>query len=96
MSMERQMWFDVSGILEACSQQLDSGEMIHTDGFSLYEAMGAVEVMDPRTDAGCGGKRLPDAADLVREGHAPQQIGADAMCAVIDRLISCQVAWFKG
>ena len=58
--------------------------------------MGAVEIMDHRTDAGCGGKRLPVAADLVREGHAPMPLGADALCAIIDKLISCEVAWYNG
>ena len=32
-----------------CAQD---GEMLHDDAFSLYEAMSAVEIGDPKLDAG--------------------------------------------
>ena len=31
---------------------MQAGEMIHTASFSLHEAMSAIELMDPKMDAG--------------------------------------------
>ncbi len=43
---------DVSGVLEAASEQLAVGDMLQSPAFNLFNVMSAVEIGDPRLDAG--------------------------------------------
>lgn len=43
---------DVKGLLEQASDGLEMGEMIMTQNFDLFHVMSAVEIGDPRLDAG--------------------------------------------
>lgn len=43
---------DVMGLLKAASEQLAVGEMLHSPAFNLFNVMSAVEIGDPRLDAG--------------------------------------------
>lgn len=45
-------WVPVAGLLEAASSQLEVGQLLHTSVFSLFEAMSAVEIGNPKMDAG--------------------------------------------
>lgn len=45
-------WVPIAGLLEAASSQLDVGQQLHTSVFSLFEAMSAVEIGNPKMDAG--------------------------------------------
>ena len=46
-------WVDLEPLLLECSLQMRSGELIHQKSFGLFEAMSAVEIMDPKMDCGC-------------------------------------------
>ncbi len=43
---------DVQAILKNASEQLEVGEMLHGQDFSLAAVMSAAEIGDPRLDAG--------------------------------------------
>lgn len=43
---------DVMELLKAASEQLAVGEMLHSPAFNLFNVMSAVEIGDPRLDAG--------------------------------------------
>ena len=43
---------DIASLLESASQQLGVGEMINSADFDLHHVMSAVEIGDPRLDAG--------------------------------------------
>ena len=43
---------DVQALLTAASEQLEVGELLHGDDFSLAAVMSAAEIGDPRLDAG--------------------------------------------
>jgi hypothetical protein len=45
-------WVPLAGLLEAASNELEVGQMLHTSVFSLFEAMSAVEIGNPKMDAG--------------------------------------------
>ena len=73
-----------------------ASSMLHAPEFSLFESMSAVEIMDQRMDAGAGGKRLPTASEMIRAGRAPLGLSAARLCAVMDRMVCCELAWFRG
>ncbi|KAJ1771802.1 N-alpha-acetyltransferase, non-catalitic subunit [Coemansia sp. RSA 1813] len=45
-------WLDITKELELGAKQLKVGELLKPDSFTLFEAMVAVQVMDPRLDMG--------------------------------------------
>ncbi|CAG7837363.1 unnamed protein product [Allacma fusca] len=80
---------------------LELGELLHDPSFGLFEAMSAIEMMDPKMDAGmiCNkGKRVilnfeqsVQAGELKLEGLTdPELIG------IMDTTICCLVTWLEG
>jgi hypothetical protein len=45
-------WVSVSALLDAASSELNVGQLLHTSVFSLFESMSAVEIGNPKMDAG--------------------------------------------
>jgi hypothetical protein len=45
-------WVSVSALLDAASSELNVGQLLQTSVFSLFEAMSAVEIGNPKMDAG--------------------------------------------
>lgn len=45
-------WAPMTGLLAAASRELEVGQLVHTSVFSLFEAMSAVEIGNPKMDAG--------------------------------------------
>lgn len=45
-------WRDVTGEFFDCVKELQLGELIHDNMFGLFDAMSAIEMMDPKMDAG--------------------------------------------
>ena len=43
---------EVTQILDEAREVMEASELIHTEGFTLFEAMSAVEVGEPRMDIG--------------------------------------------
>lgn len=49
---EEQNWTDITKEFRAAAKELELGELLHDDTFGLFEAMSAIEMMDPKMDAG--------------------------------------------
>lgn len=45
-------WSDVTKEFRAAAKELELGELLHDETFGLFEAMSAIEMMDPKMDAG--------------------------------------------
>ncbi|KAF2364703.1 NatC N(alpha)-terminal acetyltransferase Mak10 subunit [Trinorchestia longiramus] len=45
-------WTDITAEFFDASKELDLGELLHDELFGLFEAMSAIEMMDPKMDAG--------------------------------------------
>lgn len=63
---------EISGLLEAASQALDPNDMIHTEAFSMFEAMSAVEVGNPKMDSASAPNI--SAAAWIEKGSAPTDL----------------------
>jgi hypothetical protein len=48
MSAAEGTWVPLDGMLRAASGEMSSGQLIHGDGFSLFESMSAIQIMDPK------------------------------------------------
>jgi len=98
-------WHEVTpGFLAACST-LKLGELCHDDTFGLFEAMSAIEMMDPKMDAGMVCNRANatpmtwDSAvekkEIVLDGISGDLSPEDAVL-MIDQTLACFVTWLEG
>lgn len=96
-------WQEVTpAFLPACSQ-LKLGELLHDDMFGLFEAMSAIEMMDPKMDAGMVCNRSSNTPlsfdDAVASGHVvltnPGLSSRDVV-GLVDQCLACLVTWLEG
>ncbi|XP_068647508.1 uncharacterized protein [Aristolochia californica] len=99
---EQRVWADVSPLLDAVCQDLPEGELIHGENFSLFAAMSALEIMDPKMDSGmesCGYRSVEEA---IENNAAPIPFNhdrtIDVQCTidVMDHLLACEATWHMG
>lgn len=79
--------------------ELEPGELIHNEVFSLFEAMAAFEIMDPKMDAGlsCNRKKVLGFAELVEKGLLKVDDFSNAeLIGIVDETFACLVTWLKG
>ena len=85
--------------------ELELGELLHDDLFGLFEAMSAIEMMDPKMDAGmakAGGsakrKMSPMSLnDAITDKSLPwDNISIPEFVTVFDHTLACLVTWFEG
>ncbi|KAL5985708.1 hypothetical protein ACLOJK_027695 [Asimina triloba] len=93
---EQTVWADVSPLLAAACNDLQEGELIHGENFSLFAAMSALEIMDPKMDSGmesCGYRSVEEA---IENGAAPIPLSSDrtvdTQCTIdiLDHLLACE------
>ena len=89
-------WADVQQALQSAARELQTGELLHTENFSLFEAMSAIEIGDPKMDAGLVTARAPTADELIEQGVAPVELSESQLLAVMDQLFAVQASWHAG
>lgn len=65
---------------------LEVGQLVHLQSFTLFDAMSAIEIMDPKMDTGMileGDKKKP--FDPLKS------LSAEQVLWIMDRLLSCEV-----
>lgn len=86
---------EVTALLAAASCQLSVGQLLHGESFSLYEAMSAIEVGNPKMDAGVGAPATT-LEQRLQQGAAPTDLSNDQMLAIIDKLMVMEASWHSG
>lgn len=82
-----QGWEDVTQSFDEAKNELELGEMIQSEDFSLYSAMSAIGLMDPKMDLGCGNVRE------AREVQLPPKLTGKQIINVMDQLLACEMSW---
>ncbi|OCB91093.1 hypothetical protein A7U60_g1658 [Sanghuangporus baumii] len=83
---------DVTQLFQDASREMDDDELLMVDGFTLYDAMSAVEIGDPRMDSGAPlpeSQRQPDFDPLTP--LLPEEV-----CWILDRSMACEMHWHAG
>ena len=94
-SGEREAWLDVTKQLDGVAAELRVGQMVHAPQFNLLSAMSALEVMDPKMDAGM-------ATDAVTVDTAlgtplmPRQPSAGQVVHLMDQVLVAEMRWLAG
>lgn len=80
-------WEDVTESFASAKEHMAVGEMIHSRRFTLFSAMSAIELMDPKMDVGYGEVR-----DL-RDIPLPPTLSDSQVINIMDHLFSCEMSW---
>ena len=105
-------WRPVTGLFKSACGELGLGELMHDDMFGLFEAMSAIEMMDPKMDAGMrcntlnkpsmypGGRHQPLTFWTAQEcGHLPMSANdtsSEDLIGILDETHACLVTWLEG
>ena len=89
-------WYDAQPVLHEITEQLQHGQMLQSEHFSLFEAMSAVEIGDPKMDAGLDTATAPAPDALIDQGLAPLELSGSQLVATFDRLAAMQASWHSG
>ncbi|KQK01201.1 N-alpha-acetyltransferase 35, NatC auxiliary subunit [Brachypodium distachyon] len=101
-SGDRTVWADASQLVAAACADLQDGELVHGENFSLFAAMSALEIMDPKMDSGIERSGYYSIEEAIEDGIAPVPLSLDRTLDiqrtldVIDHLFSCEATWHKG
>uniref|UniRef100_A0ACD5ZFF1 Uncharacterized protein n=1 Tax=Avena sativa TaxID=4498 RepID=A0ACD5ZFF1_AVESA len=101
-SSDQCVWADASQLVAAACADLQDGELVHGENFSLFAAMSALEIMDPKMDSGMERSGYYSIEEAIEDGIAPVPLSLDKTLDtqrtidVIDHLFSCEATWHKG
>ncbi len=87
-------WVRVDDLLERASAQLQVGEMVQCETFSLFEAMSAVELGNAKMDAGASSQHLDGPEELIGKGVAPLTLSPTQQLAVMERLLVLEASHY--
>ncbi|CAL3966943.1 unnamed protein product [Diplocarpon coronariae] len=83
---------DITELFTHATQQLDIGQLIKEPFFTLFESVGALEIMDPKMDSGylMPGETMEDDFDF------SQDLLPEEVLGIIDQLLCHEMAWHMG
>lgn len=87
--LERQ---DITSLFTKHASALPSSHLIKDDFFTLFEAVGALEIMDPKMDSGF----IPEGDTFDPEFDVAGCLRAGEVLEVMDGLLSAEVEWLEG
>ncbi|MCL4122301.1 UNVERIFIED_CONTAM: hypothetical protein GTU68_052920, partial [Idotea baltica] len=93
-------WLDITPEFLEATKDLELGELLHDDSFGLFEAMSAIEMMDPKMDAGmmCNrGKKVLNFDQAVKAGTLKlNNLTMEELVGIFDSIFACLVTWLEG
>ncbi|KAK7073410.1 N-alpha-acetyltransferase 35 NatC auxiliary subunit, partial [Halocaridina rubra] len=93
-------WVNITADFFHATKDLQLGELLHDDIFGLFEAMSAIEMMDPKMDAGmmCNrGKKVLNFDQAVKAGALKlNNLTMEELVGIMDSMLACLVTWLEG
>ncbi|CAK7227713.1 N-alpha-acetyltransferase, non-catalitic subunit [Sporothrix bragantina] len=86
------MLVDITARFTAAASALEPGELVKDGYFTLFESVGALEIMDPKMDSGCvTAEELVDNDQQITRSLLPAEV-----VGIIDQLLCLEMAWHLG
>lgn len=98
-SLGKYTWVDITNEFKSSCTELGLGELLHDSKFGLIEGMSAIEMMDPKMDAGMTSKKekIKSLLQAFKEGHLKSKdFSSEELIGIIDDSYSCLMSWLEG
>eukprot|EP00933_Yihiella_yeosuensis_P037955 TRINITY_DN31943_c0_g1_i1.p1 TRINITY_DN31943_c0_g1~~TRINITY_DN31943_c0_g1_i1.p1 ORF type:complete len:761 (+),score=158.82 TRINITY_DN31943_c0_g1_i1:126-2408(+) len=95
-SHEPQEWVDVTELANLAVQGMKVGEMIESCHFRLYDAMSAIEIMDPKMDSGFNNSQDMTLAKAEETGVVSTNLSNEELVVIMDELLMYYLLWLDG
>uniref|UniRef100_A0AAY4BH57 N-alpha-acetyltransferase 35, NatC auxiliary subunit n=1 Tax=Denticeps clupeoides TaxID=299321 RepID=A0AAY4BH57_9TELE len=94
-------WVDITQDFKGACRELKLGELLHDKLFGLFEAMSAIEMMDPKMDAGMIGnqvnRKVLNFEQAVKDGAIRvQDLSLPELIGIMDTCFCCVITWLEG
>lgn len=94
-------WTNITDEFFTAVNDLSLGELLHDQLFGLFEAMSAIEMMDPKMDAGMlcnrGNKKALSFDQALESGVLQMEnLTNNQLIGIIDTTLACIVSWLEG
>ncbi|KAK5604007.1 N-alpha-acetyltransferase 35 NatC auxiliary subunit [Crenichthys baileyi] len=94
-------WVDITHEFKGACKELNLGELLHDKLFGLFEAMSAIEMMDPKMDAGMIGnqvnRKVLNFEQAIKEGAIKvKDLSLPELIGIIDTCFCCLITWLEG
>ncbi|KAF2857593.1 Mak10-domain-containing protein [Piedraia hortae CBS 480.64] len=83
---------DLTAEFSAAAKLLEPGELVKNDSFLLFDAVSALEIMDPKMDTGC----MADDDGQIETFDPTVDLGGAQLLWITDRMLSLEIAWMEG
>lgn len=100
-SVDSNCWKDITEEFKSLVGQLNLGELMKIDNFTLLEAMSAIELLDPKMDSGVilrkANRQILNLEQSVRLGLVKiNNLELDELIGIMDETYACLVTWLEG
>ncbi|GAB1517095.1 hypothetical protein RhiTH_000138 [Rhizoctonia solani] len=85
---------DIAELLDSATQELELGQVLFMPNFSLFDAMSAIEIMDPRMDSALVPPGVDPPEVPFTDPNAP--LLAEEVCWILDRTMAAEMGWHSG
>mmetsp|Transcript_42731 Transcript_42731/g.91676 ORF Transcript_42731/g.91676 Transcript_42731/m.91676 type:complete len:726 (-) Transcript_42731:238-2415(-) len=89
-------WLDISEMCGLAVGAMEAGEMMSSSRFHLFDAMSAIEIMDPKMDTGYKGDEDMTLERAEKEGIIKKSLPERELLAIWDRLLMYYMLWMEG
>ena len=89
---EGPVWLDAQPLLRRLSSALQPGELVHSEHFSLFDAMSAIEIGNAKMDPGAVQPQTSRSLDEV----APLKLSNVLTLKLMDQLMAQEASWYRG
>ncbi|KAK1146997.1 N-alpha-acetyltransferase, non-catalitic subunit [Aspergillus melleus] len=87
---------DITEEFTAAASTLQTGQLVKDEYFTLFEAVGALEIMDSRMDSGYLGPGENNAQALEDDYDIMRELAPEEVVGIMDELLFHEMAWHKG
>ncbi|XP_077988706.1 N-alpha-acetyltransferase 35, NatC auxiliary subunit-like [Glandiceps talaboti] len=94
-------WCNITEDFMNATEELELGELLHDKDFGLFEAMSAIEMMDPKMDAGMlcnqANRKVLNLEQSIEAGTVKvKDLSLQEVIGIIDSTLACIVTWLEG
>mmetsp|Transcript_23748 Transcript_23748/g.66039 ORF Transcript_23748/g.66039 Transcript_23748/m.66039 type:complete len:720 (+) Transcript_23748:55-2214(+) len=89
-------WVDITAMCDLATQGMHAGEMIESPHFRLFDAMSAIEIMDPKMDSGYNNSADMTLERAMETGIISKKMSHEELVGVWDQLLMYYMLWLEG